>query len=104
MKTILFPRSGAAMDPSSLELASRVARVFSSHINVVHVQRNIVEQVATMTMAASQERHLNTTTGGKDEDHSVPTVRCRDGSLFPGAGEPRGASLFQPYQRRACSA
>ena len=52
MKTILVPLSGAASDRSSLELASRVARVFSSHINVVHVQRNIVEQVATMTMGA----------------------------------------------------
>jgi len=52
MKSILVPLSGAASDRSSLELASRVARVFSSHINVVHVQRNIVEQVATMTMGA----------------------------------------------------
>ena len=52
MKSILMPLSGAEGDRVALELASRVARLFSSHINAVHVQRSIVEQVATLTMGA----------------------------------------------------
>jgi len=52
VKSILVPLSGAESDRVALELASRVARLFSSHINAVHVQRSIVEQVATLTMGA----------------------------------------------------
>jgi nucleotide-binding universal stress UspA family protein len=52
VKSILVPLSGAESDRISLETASRVARLFSSHINAVHVQRSIVEQVATLTMGA----------------------------------------------------
>ena len=52
MKTILTPLTGAECDRASLDLAARVAQAFCGHINVVHIQRSVVEQVATLTMGA----------------------------------------------------
>ncbi|HJW39668.1 MAG TPA: hypothetical protein VJ476_00400 [Rhizomicrobium sp.] len=52
MKSILVPLSGVGDDAAPLELASRVARIFDSHIDGLHVRRNAVEEVNSLTMGA----------------------------------------------------
>jgi nucleotide-binding universal stress UspA family protein len=52
MKTVLLPIFGLGKDAPALDLAGRVARLFGAHIDGLHVQRDTVEEVATLTMGA----------------------------------------------------
>jgi nucleotide-binding universal stress UspA family protein len=52
MKTILVPMLGLGKDEPSLDLAGRVAQLFGAHIDGLHVRRDTVEEVATLTMGA----------------------------------------------------
>lgn len=52
MRSILVPVLGGGADRALLETAGRLARMFGSHIDALHVQRNTIEEVATLTMGA----------------------------------------------------
>ena len=49
MKTILVPLPGLGTDQAALELASRVAAPFGSHLNALHVSRSLADEVADLT-------------------------------------------------------
>jgi nucleotide-binding universal stress UspA family protein len=52
MKTILLPILGLGKDEPGLDLACRVAELSFAHIDGLHVQRDTVEEVSTLTMGA----------------------------------------------------